>query len=155
MGESTLTELLSDISDTEVTKKEVVVRIKEQLSSLEYTIEDSTNHAVLVFQENSKKRTDGIVPGLVIRLFGIKKVSSCKFEYSKHSLWMEEKNHSLQNVSRKNLISLKDLSKFKAGDFVKETFIVKVTEVREMLKTKNEKNPSRKWSLLMKTSLLE
>ena len=71
MGESTLTELLSDISDTEVSKKEVVVRIKEQLSSLEYTIEDSTNHAVLVFQENSKKRTDGIVPGLVIRLFGI------------------------------------------------------------------------------------
>ena len=137
MGESTLTELLSDISDTEVTKKEVVVRIKEQLSSLEYTIEDSTNHAVLVFQENSKKRTDGIVPGLVIRLFGIKKVSSCKFEYSKHSLWMEEKNHSLQNVSRKNLISLKDLSKFKAGDVVKETLIVKVTEVRETLKTKN------------------
>ena len=66
MGESTLTELLSDISDTEVTKKEVVVRIKEQLSSLEYTIEDSTSSATLVFQENSKKHTDGIVPGLAI-----------------------------------------------------------------------------------------
>ena len=35
MGESTLTELLFDISDTEVTKKEVVVGIKEQLSSLD------------------------------------------------------------------------------------------------------------------------
>ena len=109
MRESTLTELLSDISDTEVTKKEVVLRIKEQLSSLEYTIEDSKGSAVLVFKENLKKRTDGIVPGLVIRLFGIKKTSSSKFEYNKHSLWMEEKNHSLQNVSKKNLISLKDL----------------------------------------------
>ena len=134
MSESLLKDFMKDIADTDIITKVLIVRIGDQVSSNSYMIEDDSGKAELVFKEDAKKQRDRLEVGLIVKLFGITKIDAAKFEFNKHSFWVEEKQHTL-NTNRKQL-KLKDLCKLAHGDVVMDKLVVKVIEVKETAKTR-------------------
>ena len=88
----------------------------------------------LVSKRMQKSKKVRLEVGLIVKLFGITKIDAAKFEFKKHSFWVEEKQHTL-NTNRKHL-KLKNLCIFTHGDVIMDRLVVKVTEVKETAKTR-------------------
>lgn len=135
MTGATLKSLLGDIVDSDIPKKEFLVKVIKQLSSSEFVIADETGRVELKFKEEAMKRAYNIELNKVIKLFGVQKFGETKMLFTKNSFWIEEKSHSLNVKSENNCVKLKDLCSLKPGDTVKDKIILKILELKSTAKT--------------------
>jgi hypothetical protein len=135
MTTSTLNSVFEDIADSDIPKKEFLVKVVKQISSTEFEIADDSGKAVLRFLEDAVKRAYNLELNKVIKLFGIQKLSSTTLSFTKNSFWIEDKSKSLRVESESAKLQLKDLCNLKPGDIVRDKITLKVFEVKPAAKT--------------------
>ena len=135
MSLSTLRSIFTDVADCEIPKKELLVKVVRQISSLEFEIADESGKCELKFLEQATKRANNLELNKVIKLFGVQRFSPTQLSFSKNSFWIEENKNMLNVDSEISTQKLKDLCSLKAGDVVRGKITVKVFDVKEPMKT--------------------
>ena len=120
MTTSTLNSVFEDIADSDIPKKEFLVKVVKQISSTEFEIADDSGKAVLRFLEDAVKRAYNLELNKVIKLFGIQKLSSTTLSFTKNSFWIEDKSKSLRVESESGKLQLKDLCNLKPGYIIRD-----------------------------------
>ena len=135
MTTSTLNSVFTDIADSDIPKKELIVKVVKQISATEFEIADDNGKAFLKFTVDAVKRAYNLELNKVIRLFGIQKHSSTTLSFTKNSFWIEDKSISIKVESESGKVKLKDLCNLKAGDVVREKITLKIFEIKPTAST--------------------
>ena len=135
MSLSTLQSIFTDVADSEIPKKELVVKVVRQISPLEFEIADESGSYELKFLEQAKKRAQNLELSKVIKLYGVQRFSTTQLSFCKNSFWIEEKNKMLNVEGGSPSLKLTDLCSLKPGDVVRDNITVKLFDVKEATKT--------------------
>lgn len=135
MANANLKSVIGDVADSEIPKKELIVKVIKQLSSSEFEIADETGKAELLFKDEAKKRANNIELDKVIKLYGVQKLGGSKLLFTKNSFWVEEKTYVINVKSESSRVKLKDLCFSKPGDIIKDNISLKCIELKDTSKT--------------------
>ena len=135
MANANLKSVIGDVADSEIPKKELIVKVIKQLSSSEFEIADETGKAELLFKDEAKKRANNIELDKVIKLYGVQKLGGSKLLFTKNSFWVEEKTYVLNVKSESSRVKLKDLCFSKPGDIIKDNISLKCIELKDTSQT--------------------
>ena len=138
-----LSELLSDMADTDVLKCQVVVQVVEKLSETRFVIADDSMSAKMDFHQSAKKMIERIKENKTYRLFAVQKTSPESIIFMRTS-YLKEDVQSLNLTANQSFLSTLDLLGKSPKTIIEDPVLMKVITIHDVSSTSKNDIPFQK-----------
>ena len=138
-----LSELLSDMADTDVLKCQVVVQVIEMLSETRFAIQDPTMTAYVDFDPSAKKMIERFKEKKTYRMFAVQKTSADSIIFKRTS-YLKEEDQSLDLAENPCFLSTLDLLGKTPKTVIENSILMKVITIQDASSTSKNNIPFKK-----------